>query len=623
MSFELNRHLAARRGPLGTSAEVDVVTAEIVRGAFETICFEVATHVARTATSAMINQSSERNASIIDAHGRLAGCSLGIPQLMFVSPMPIRHALTFTEEDDWGPGDVFVGNDPYAGGGHLPDYNVFAPLYGDDGELLLIQAIQCHQGDTGGKDPGGFSPDAVDVNAEGLIIPVLKLVHRGEARRDVLALLARNNRLPDFSGDIWSMIGAAQLGVRRLREVVDRYGADVVKAAVNASIDLSERRFREEVAAWPDGSYEADVYVDHDPVGNEDIRVHVTCRVDGDQLTLDFTGTDDRPELQTVWNSFGNTRGYAVAQLASMVDPSIPKNEGLFNAVEMIVPEGCLLNPPDGKPVALGAFHPAVEVGEAVCVALASVVPERAAPQVYKIGMPNVIYGFGPDGTMWFDQGVDVRSSDASATQGVDGWGANSASLGNLIMQAAEEMESRFPLRMVSRELTTDTGGAGRWRGHPGTLNVKQTLVPAFASTWMVSAKHPLRGLLGGADGGPYSNRFLVGTPDEYEIENAAFNVPLPEGAVTAYQFGGGGGFGDPLERDPAAVRDDVLDELVSREAAERDYGVVLRGSVEDGDLEVDVGATAARRARLREGRSAGEQVAGEQVAGEQVAEGA
>lgn len=602
MPYELNRHLAARREPLVSDAEVDVVTGEIIRGAFETICFEVATHVARTATSAMINQSSERNSSIVDANGRLAGCSLGIPQLMFVSPMPIRHALDFAEADDWGPGDVFVGNDPYAGGGHLPDYNVFAPLYDDDGELLLIQAIQCHQGDTGGKDPGGFSPDAIDVNAEGLIIPVLKLMHRGEPRRDVLALLARNNRLPDFAGDVWSMIGAAQLGVRRLREVVERHGADVVKAAVNASIDLSERRFREEVAAWPDGDYEADVFVDHDPLGNKDIRVHVTCQVRDDQLTLDFTGTDDRPELQTVWNSFGNTRGYAVAQLASMVDPSIPKNEGLFNAVEMVVPEGCVLNPPDGKPVALGAFHPAVEVGEAICVALAPVVPDRASPQVYKIGMPNVIYGFGADGAMWFDQGVDVRSSDASATRDVDGWGANSASLGNLIMQAAEEMESRFPLRMVGRELTTDTGGAGRWRGHPGTLNVKQVLQPAFASTWMVSMRHPLRGLLGGNDAAPYSNRFLVGTEEEHEIENAAFNVPLPDGAVTAYQFGGGGGFGDPLERDADLVREDVLDELVSIEAAERDYGVVLTGSIEEGDLVVDVDATKKLRARRAEG---------------------
>jgi N-methylhydantoinase B len=599
MPYELNRRLGARRSPLATSVEVDPVTAGIIRGAYETVCHEVTTHVARTATSAMINQSNERNASIIDANGRLAGLSVGIPQLMFISPMPVRYALEYADQDDWGPGDVFVGNDPYAGGGHLPDYNVFAPVYGDDGELLLIQAIQCHQGDTGGKDPGGFSPDAIDLFAEGLIIPALKLVHRGQPRRDVVDLLIRNNRMPTFPGDLWSMIGAAQLGARRLRELVDRYGVDVVKAATNANIALTERRFREAVASWPDGEHQADVWVDHDPFGTEDVHVHVTCRIEGDQLTVDLTGSDDRPELRTVWNSYGNTRGYAVSQLASMIDPSIPKNEGLFDAIELIAPEGSIMNPPDNKPVVLGAFHPAVEIGEAICLALAPIVPERASPQVYKLGMPNSVYGFDQQGQMWLDAGVDVRASDASATAGVDGWGAMCSALGNLILATAEEGESRFPVRHVSREMTTDTGGAGRWRGQPGTLSVKSVLASAFASTWMVSKRHPLRGLMGGEDAAPYANRFLVGTPEEYEIDNAAFNVVLDPGSVMAYQYGGGGGFGDPLERDPEQVREDVLDEYVSIAAARERYGVVLTGTVEDLDVEVDDDETKRLRVKL------------------------
>ena len=151
-------------------------------------------------------------------------------------------------------------------------------------------------------------------------------------------------------------------------------------------------------------------------MGNEDIRVHVECRVEGDQLTVDLNGSDDRPELVCVWNTFSNTRGYAMAQLASMVDPSIPKNEGLFDAVEIIVPENSILQPPPNKPVALGAFHPAVEVGEAICVALSSILPERSSPQVYKLGMPNAVVGFDEQGQMWMDQGVDVRASDASAS---------------------------------------------------------------------------------------------------------------------------------------------------------------------------------------------------------------
>lgn len=599
MPYELNRRLAARRPALPTSAEVDTVTAGIVRGAFETICFEVATHVARTATSAMINQSNERNASIIDAHGRLAGLSVGIPQLMFISPLSVRYALEHKDQDDWGPGDVFVGNDPYAGGGHLPDYNVFAPVFDNNGELLMLQAIQCHQGDTGGKDPGGFSPDALDLWAEGLIIPGLKLLHRGKPRRDVMELLIRNNRLREFSGDIWSMIGAAQLGARKLQELVEQYGADVVKAAINTNIDITEKRFREQIKQWPDGDYEADVYIDHDPAGNKDIHVHVNCKIAGDGLTVDFTGTDARPELAAVWNTFSNTRGYAAAQLAAMIDPSIPKNEGLFDAINLVVPEGSILNPPDNKPVVLGAFHPAVEVGEAICIALSSIVPERASPQVYKIGMPNVVFGFRNDGSMWMDSGVDVRGSDASAVQDVDGWGSMCSALGNLILQTAEEGESTFPVRHLGRELTTDTGGAGKWRGQPGTKNIKQLLEPGNASCWMVSMAHPLRGMQGGHDAAPYGNRFMVGTDQEYAIDNAAFNVPMPAGAVMAYQYGGGGGFGNPLERDPEAVKEDVLDELVSLQAARSQYGVVLVGELADYDLKVDHAATDALRLEM------------------------
>lgn len=601
MSFETNRRLSARLPPLATGAAIDPVTAGIIRGAFETICYEVATHLGRCASSAIINQSNERNASILDGQGRLAGISVGIPQLLFISPLSVRYGLAYRERDGWQPGDVFVGNDPEAGGGHLPDYNVYAPVFDAEGEIVAIQALQAHQGDTGGKDPGGFSVDAREIWAEGMILPYLQLVRGGERRHDVLEMLVRNNRMPSFAGDIAAMISAVELGVAKLGELVARHGADVVRAAIDWNVAETERRFRAQVAGWPDGAYEADVYIDHDTVGNEDVHVHVACRVEGDQLTVDMTGSDERPELVCVWNTFSNTRGYAMAQLASMVDPTIPKNEGLFDAVEMIVPEGSILQPPPGKPAALGAFHPAVEVGEAICVALSEILPDRASPQVYKLGMPNAVIGFDAAGRMWMDQGVDVRSSDASATKGVDGWGAMCSGLGNLILATAEEAESRFPVLNLSRELSTDTGGAGRWRGQPGSENVKQVLEPCTAVAWMVSMKHPLRGLCGGDDAAPYANRFQVGTPEEYAIENSVA-AQLPAGAVLAYQYGGGAGFGDPLERDPRAVCEDVLDEYVSVAAARARYGVVLTGSLEAGDLAVDEDATRALRAARRNG---------------------
>ena len=598
MSFELNKRLAAKRDPLPTSATVDPVTASIIRGAFETVCFEAATHLGRAASSPIINQSNERNGSIIDAHGRLAGVSVGTPHLVFISQLTVRYGLQFLSEYDWGPGDVFLGNDPDYGGGHLPDYNVYAPVYDDNGELVLIQALQAHQGDTGGKTPGGFTLDATDIFTEGLAIPCLKLVHRGDKRRDVIKLLERNNRFPSFAGDLAAMIGAVQHCVKLLQDVIRKWGAETVKAAVNYNIDHTEKRFREEIAKWPNGAYSADVLIDHDTLGTKDVKVHVTCTIDDEHMTVDLTGSDARPELVGVWNTFANSRGYAMTQLASMIDPTIVKNEGLFHAVDIILPENSIVHPPINKPAALGSFHPAVEIIEAICVALADVVPERSCPQVYKIGMPNAVIGFDARG-MWMDQGVDARSMDASAVQGVDGWGSSCVGLGNLLLSEAEDAESHFPIINISREMTADSGGAGQWRGQPGSLNVKKVLEPTMAMAWMVSSAHPLRGLCGGEDAGPYSNRFEVGTERERRIELST-QAQLPANAVIAYQHGGGAGFGRAILRDPEAVKEDVLDEKVSFAAARDHYGVVLSGTLEEYDLAVDFAATEALRQKMK-----------------------
>jgi len=600
MSFELNRQLAARRPPLSTTATIDPVTADIIRGAFETVCFESATHLGRAASSPIINQSNERNASIIDAHGRLAGGAIGTPHLTFVSQLTVRYGLMKQKEFDWGPGDVFLGNDPDHGGGHLPDYNVYAPVYDDAGELVLVTALQAHQGDTGGKDPGGFTLEATDIYTEGLAIPSLKLVHRGEKRRDVLWLIERNNRFATFAGDLAAMISGVELAVRRLRDLIRKWGTETVKAAVNHSIDLTEQQMRQAVAEWKDGRYDADVYIDHDTIGTaKDIRVHVSCVVDGDQLTVDLTGSDDRPTLVGVWNTFGNSRSYVMTQVSAAIDPSIAKNEGLFNAVEIILPENSIVQPGPNKPAALGSFHPAVEITEAVCVALSQVVPERAQPQVYKMGMPNAVIGFDDKGRMWMDQGVDSRTCDTSAVQGMDGWGSCPVSLGNLLLSQAEDAESRFAVINMSREMTQDSEGAGRWRGMPGSLNVKQVLKPTTAMAWMVSAEHPLRGMCGGDDASPYGNVFEVGSPQERRID-LSVNAMLPPGAVISYQYGGGAGFGPALDRDPECVKEDVLDELISVDRARSRYGVVLTGSVDEYDLAVDQAATASLRNAMR-----------------------
>jgi N-methylhydantoinase B len=597
------RRAPARPRPARGGKGADPVTTEIVLGAFETICYEMATHVSLTATTPILNQSNERNATILDATGQLAALSVGIPQFMLSSTLPVRFAVEFFGPGGLADGDVLVANDPYHGGGHLPDYNVFAPVF-HDGECVLIASIQCHHADTGGGAPGGYNVNAPDIWAEGVRFPALKIYERGEKRRDVEYMIAVNNRTPTFLGDLRAQVGAAQLGVRRLREICERFGIETVRAAVTSIIAYAKRRLKEEVARWPDGVYESDAYVDHDPHGMKDIHVHCKVTVKKSDLTIDFTGSDDRPDIQA-YSTFGNTRGYVVAQLAAMMDPTIPKNEGFFDSIELIVPKGCCLNPPDGKSVAAGTHHPGTEVGEAIAKALERVVPERSCPQVYKMGMPTVIFGTNPrDGKLFIDHSVDTFAAYCGAVKGQDGWGGHNVSFGNLIRATAEINEAIFPVRHLARDYETDSGGAGEFRGNCGSLYRKQVLTPSTIYTYVVGKKYPMPGIAGGAPGSP--NRLVVraGGPDVHEVGDTAGYIAHAAGERYEYHYGGGGGWGDPLERPPDTVLSDVLDEYVSVEAARREYGVVLTGDLWALTLAIDHAATDALRAEMRSARA-------------------
>jgi N-methylhydantoinase B len=576
---------------MGSLTSTDSITASVIRSAMETVCFEMATYVSRTATTPILNQSNERNATILDQNGRLAALSVGIPQFMLSSTLPIRLAIDFFESD-LHPGDVIVANDPYHGGGHLPDFNVFSPVFDDDGELVLFASIQCHHGDTGGAMAGGYNVFAKDIWSEGTRYPILKIFDAGVERRDVVLMMRANNRLAGFVGDLRSQVGAAQLGAERLKALIDDYGADVVRAAMDWSITDARRRFSQEIAAWPDGTYQADVYFDADPAGNRDIHIHVAVTVVGDRLIIDFEGSDTRPEIQA-WSTFGNTRGNAIAQLASMVDASIPKNEGFFDCIELRVPEGSCLNPTEGKPVSSGTHHPGVEVSDAIALAMSQIIPDRCAPQSYKYGSPRQMWGDQDPrtGLPFFDHGGEVNAGWVNAVRGQDAWGALAAASGNLIKASAEINEHFFPHILRGRNYITDSGGAGQWRGGCGSNFVKEVRTPTYVNQYVVNQRHIHPGIAGGHHGSP--DHCMVG---DVEVNPSVANKLLDTGERLVYRFGGGGGWGDPLDRDPVAVLDDVWDEYVSVEGALRDYGVVITGSLDEMTLAVDYEATKVER---------------------------
>ena len=369
-------------------------------------------------------------------------------------------------------------------------------------------------------------------------------------------------------------------------------------------IDYAARRFREEVSRWRDGVYESDVYVDHDPKGNKDIHIHCKVTVKGDRLRVDFSGSDTRDHL-AAYSTFGNTRGYVVAQIASMMDPAIPKNEGFFNSIELIVPAGCCLNPPPNRSVAAGTHHPGTEVGEAIAKALEQVIPERCCPQIYKMGMPTVIFGTNPKtGQLFIDHSVDTFAAYCGAVKGQDGWGAMNVSFGNLIRATGEINESIFPVRHLCARLRHRYRRTGRMARVPGLALRQAVLAPStdlYLRRRHASTRCPA--LPAAVRAHPTSYACARGTAREQLVETTAFYVQHEAGDRYEYHYGGGGGWGDPLARDPQQVLDDVLDEYVSVEAARRDYGVVLTGDLWELTLAIDHEATARLRDEMRAAR--------------------
>jgi N-methylhydantoinase B len=472
-------------------------------------------------------------------------------------------------------GDVFLVNDPYHGGSHIPDLTMVMPAF-HKGELLLFPAVRAHQMDTGAMTPGSYSPQATEIWQEGLRLPPIRICDAGRMREDLIRMLELNTRLPTFRGDLMAMLAACRTGQKRIAELIQKYGDVVVRDACEEAIAQGVRRIRAEVAGWPDGDYVGQAFLDHDGMGNLDIGVRATLRVRGDQLTVDLTGSHDQV-ASYVNSSRANTYSNVYLAIATMMDPEIPKNEAFFEAVELVLPSHSVVNADPPAPVTACTLNIGGEIAEAVAYAFEGILPERVYPQTLKIGALVMSFGLHPEtGELFLDANIDSGAGWSSAVRGVDGWGGLPNHYGMSTLANAEIVEMRFPYRFAERELVPDTGGPGQWRGSCGTRAVKHVFSQMFLNFSAIGRRWPIKGIAGGKDGSP--NRWLldVGGDDEREETGLGYLVNLQPDSRWSWQLGGGGGWGDPRKRDPQAVLDDVLDGYVSLEGARRDYGVVL-----------------------------------------------
>lgn len=573
---------------------IDPITAEVIRCGLETIANEMGITMTQTATTPIFSEAHDFSTAIFDYQGRMIALAQAITIHMGAMKYSVQAALDYFGPEKIYHGDIILLNDPYYGGSHVPDWTMFTPIF-YEGELIIFPATRCHMVDTGGAVPGGYYPQATDIWQEGLRLSPIKIYERGKPREDIIRMLQVNNRCPTFIGDLQAMIGSNKVGERRIMEILRKYGKETIKDCLDYILDYAERRFRQEIKSWPNGKYKGEAFLEHDCLETKDIKVQVEVTIEDDSLILDYTGSD-RQTPGFVNSSVPNTFSWLFLTLGCMIDESIPKNEGLFRPIDVILPKGTVVNPIEPAPCTACTVHLGAEVAEALAVALAQAVPEKAFIPNLKLGMPIVIFGKDPKtGEFWLDQNIDFAGW-CGAVYGQDGWGAAPCFVGGITLATSEMNEIVFPLRVVGKEFVTDSGGAGKWRGGPGNLFVKAALAPLTANVYVVGNRYPMRGIHGGKAAAPSKYYLRYGSKHQMEVETTGFMVEHEPGEMFYAMYGGGGGWGDPLEREPEKVLEDVLDEYISLGAAEKDYGVVIKSE----SLEIDYPATQDLRQRLR-----------------------
>lgn len=533
---------------------VDPITVSVVQHRLHGIVEEMGEAMLRTSYSQILNSSRDFSTALADPKGRLVAQAEHVPIHVGALPFAVR-SVQAAFEGTIRPGDVFLLNDPYRGGNHLPDLTAFVPVFAG-GRHLFWAINRAHQSDIGGATHGAYNPAATEIWQEGIRVPPLRLYDGGVLREDVLDLLALNVRHPrDFKGDLAAMIGSARLGARRLEALLEELGTELALEAVEAVLDGAERRVRAILASWPDGIYRGEAVLDDDGHGRRDVTIRATVTKRGSDLEVDLSESD--PECEGFVNSsYPNSYSACVVALAYLIDADIPKNDGAFRPLTMKVREGTVVHPREGRPVTLCTNHCGQEIIEAIVKALAPACPERAMAgwgRRFRVALK----GTDPrNGRPFLWHLFQARPGGGASAAG-DGWPAAGEwqAAGGIKFGSLEVHEVRFPLFFARHELRPGSGGDGEHRGGPGAILEMRIEVeePAVANTAGDGVRHGACGILGGRDGAPHDYRLRSVDGSERILKTKEVGIVVRPGDVLVARSGGGGGWGDPARRSAAA----------------------------------------------------------------------
>lgn len=562
-----------------TNRDIDPITLSTIWASFQSFGREMRHVIDRTAQNYLIAQLHDMAAGIWDAQARTIAVPEG-PTSMFLSQQFSVEYILEKFGDDLHPGDVILCNDPYKGYcNHLPDWGFFRPIFYED-ELVFVALTRGHMMDTGGAFPGGYFPNGFDIHAEGLIIPPIKIFDKGRERTDVLELIWNNVRWPDgVRIDNYALMAALQVCENRIVGLLDKYGKQTVQDSVEEMLDRMEANVRAQLAAVPDGTYYGESATDDDgTILDENVWVRCAATIKGDELILDFSESDaQRPGFVNC--VYSSTYSRAVAGSFLYFDPAFSEfhNEGSMRPITVVAPEGSVCNAQYPATVGGSPVNVGTQVLEATVSALAGAMPDKAIAG-WGRRRGHYIAGTDPRNGERYVQTTTDADGGSGAVWGYDGFeGAMGMSgLGSIRRGSVEEIEIRFPWRTVRYHFLPDMSGAGRWRGGSGMLweveNVGSDVEVATGSSDGDLTQPP--GAAGG-EAGPLS-RMYIRDGEETTPARTHRMVQVKKGQILGKVSGGGGGVGNPAERDPDAVLEDVRNEFITPEKALDTYRVVL-----------------------------------------------
>ena len=556
----------------------DIITMHLVNNLLYSLVDEMSAAVVRTSFSPLSRDAMDFQCALFKADG----------ELILEGEGSILHSLAYCYiirsilkkfGDNLHPGDIFLDNDPYNDASHLPDIYMLEPIF-LNGKLIAWATSGGHMVDIGGRVAGSCACDSTEIYQEGLRIPVVKYYEKGVPSDSVFNIIRANSRLPDtIIGDLESHHAACYIGKARLMKMVDTYGWETLEMYMDELVNYSERRTREEIRILPDGTYEFTDYLDDDGFEDKLIPLHLKITVAEDTITYDFTGTS--PQIKGAMNNpVGTTRAMILIGLRCMIDHGIPRNSGVWRPVKMIIPEGTLLNPRlpgacAGRGATLSRLMDVMMGAEAQIVPDKMPACESGADWLLCMGSNDEEYGYTIlTETIWGGWGGRPFADGLDFCTPIFLDGCN---------QVCESNERFYPFKYKQYAYVTDTEGAGKYRGSCALVREWEFLGSEGTLQMRTERQRSQPWGLQGGQYGAFSQTILNPGSDNYRMHKET--MAIKKGDVLRVMTSGGGGWGDPLERETGMVLDDVLNEKVSIKRAREVYGVVI----DDKTLEVDV----------------------------------